>query len=76
MVGRSYLLEKPAPPSAGTRFVNQRALPAVIDGVAALEFGLNQAAIAARKNPLLALAAAAAFGGLLALLLGRRRAVG
>jgi hypothetical protein len=69
MVSLAYLLK---PPSAIHRFVNQRALPVLIDAAGAVELQLEQVAIAARTAPLACLVVAAGAGYLARTLLGNR----
>jgi hypothetical protein len=71
MVGASYLVDKPAGPSAPRRFFNQRILPPAIDAAAKVEAVAERAAQGARRSPLAALGIA--FGiGFLASTLPRR----
>ena len=72
MVSASYMVSKPAPPSALMRFIDQQAIPVAIDAAGSMEMALEHAAVAARKSPLAALAMAVGFGWLIAALVGRR----
>jgi hypothetical protein len=71
MVGRAYLLEHPSPPGPARRWVDQRALPTVIDTVAMVEWLLEAVAQAARRRPATVLGIAASSGVLAAMLLRR-----
>ena len=72
MVDRSYMLARPAPPSALKRFVNQAAIPAAIDAVAAMESGLERLGQSTRQRPWAALSLAAGGGCMIAALLRQR----
>ncbi len=70
MVSKAYLLEKPSPPSVAKLFLDQQVVPALINGVGAIEQGLERVAVAARATPLAALVVALGLGCLLRASLG------
>jgi hypothetical protein len=71
MVDRSYLLDKPAPPTPARRWFDQRAMPVAIDAAGSMERALEDVAQATRRQPASVLAIAAAVGFLAATLLPR-----
>jgi hypothetical protein len=73
MVTRSYLLEKPTAPSAAMRSFHWTAVPALINGLGALEGQLECIALAVRQSPARTLGAALALGMVLARVPGARR---
>ena len=76
MVGPSYLLDKPAPPTALKRYVDQCLFPAAIDAAASVERVVERTAIAARATPWAALGLALIAGWMLAGLIAKPRRTG
>jgi hypothetical protein len=72
MVTRSYMLKKPRGPSAASRYLHWHAMPAVIDGLGALETRMEQVAMAVRRSPARPLGAALALGVVLGCLRARK----
>ena len=66
MVTRRYLLEKPRGPSAAIRYLHWNAVPAIINGLGAIEGLLEQVAAAVRQSPARPLGAAFVMGVVLA----------
>ena len=73
MVSPSYMTERRAPPGAAQLFLNQRLVPAAIDGLAGLEVVAERLAQRVRGSPAAAVVAAIGLGFLLALPRRRRR---
>ena len=73
MVSKAYLLEKPAPPSAGKLFRDQRLVPLMIDTAGAVEQGLERVAVIARAAPLASLAVALNVGWMLRTVLAKTK---
>ncbi len=65
MVERSYMLARPAPPSAMKVFFDQSAMPRLIDAAGACEVALEQVAQRAKRAPLTCSFLAVASGWLL-----------
>ena len=73
MVGPTYLLDKPAPPSALKRYVDQTLFPIAIDAAAGVERVIDRTAIAARATPRTAFGLALIAGWMLAVLFRKPR---
>ncbi len=73
MVGREYLLHKPAPPSSAKVVFDQRVVPAMIDMAGAVEAVLERLAVRTRSAPGPVLATAFSLGLALSLVAVRRR---
>jgi hypothetical protein len=73
MVTKAYVLEQPPGPSPAKRWVDQRLVPAMINGIAPVEGALNRVSQGSKRNPALALGAALACGYLLRLIFAPAR---
>ena len=73
-VNRDYMLKKSSGPSGPKVFLDQVVVPGLVNGVGAVEGGVERLAAAARRNPLLAVGLVAGAGLVLATWRGRRAA--
>jgi hypothetical protein len=75
IIGKHYLLEKPAPPAPWKQYLDLTVLPAVIDAAGAFESVVERVAVHTRKHPLTTFSLALGFGCGLGLATGRRKIV-
>jgi hypothetical protein len=62
MVSRGYMLDKPSRPSPFVRYLHWKTVPAVINGLGAVEALLERLSVSVRRSPARPLAAALVVG--------------
>jgi len=73
MVSSHYLLRKTEAPSGLKQFLDQRVIPATIDGAACVDMALVNASQRIRQNPVMAIGLALGIGASLAFAFRHRR---
>ena len=76
MVTKSYMLDRPPPPSPAKVFVNQQAIPRLIDAAGGFETLLQRMSNGARRRPGVAVISAFGCGWVLRRVVQRRRRSG